>query len=99
VLWIFIALKKSIALARFEPTALGFSGKHTNHYHYTTKATAQWVPGVLSKGIKSGRGVTLTNYPPSSAEVMNELELYILSPPCTFTGVLWNCFYHDKGAT
>jgi hypothetical protein len=37
VLRIFIALKKSIALAVFEHTTFGFSGKHTNHY--TTKAT------------------------------------------------------------
>jgi hypothetical protein len=37
VLRIFIALKKSIALAGFEPATFGSSGKHTNHY--TTKAT------------------------------------------------------------
>jgi hypothetical protein len=37
VLRIFIALKKSIALAGFEPANLGSSGKHTNHY--TTEAT------------------------------------------------------------
>jgi hypothetical protein len=37
VLWIFIAPKKSIALAGFEPMIFGSSGKHTTHY--TTKAT------------------------------------------------------------
>jgi hypothetical protein len=37
VLRIFIALKKSIALAAFEPATFGSSGKHTNHY--ITKAT------------------------------------------------------------
>jgi hypothetical protein len=37
VLRIFIALKKSIASAGFEPATVGSSGKHTNHY--TTKAT------------------------------------------------------------
>jgi hypothetical protein len=37
VLRIFIALKKSIALAGFEPANFGSSGKHIN-YH-TTKAT------------------------------------------------------------
>jgi hypothetical protein len=37
VLRIFIALKKSIALAGFEPATFGYSDKHTNHY--TTKAT------------------------------------------------------------
>jgi hypothetical protein len=37
VLRIFIALKKSVALAGFEPATFGPCGKHTNHY--TTKAT------------------------------------------------------------
>jgi hypothetical protein len=37
VLRIFIALKKSIALAWFEHPTFGSSGKRTNHY--TTKAT------------------------------------------------------------
>jgi hypothetical protein len=32
----------------------------------------QWVPGVLSPGVKRGRGVTLTTHPPSSAEVKKE---------------------------
>jgi hypothetical protein len=35
VLQIFIALKKSIALAGFGPATFGSSGKHNNHY--TTK--------------------------------------------------------------
>jgi hypothetical protein len=34
---IFIALKKSIVLARFEPATFGSGDKHTNHY--TAKAT------------------------------------------------------------
>jgi hypothetical protein len=37
VLRIFIALKKSMVLAGFEPATFGSSGKHTNHY--TPKAT------------------------------------------------------------
>jgi hypothetical protein len=37
VLRTFIALKKSIALAGFEPATLGSSGEHTNHY--TTEVT------------------------------------------------------------
>jgi hypothetical protein len=41
VLWTFIALKKSIALAGFEPANFWSSGKHTNHY--TTKATQHTV--------------------------------------------------------
>jgi hypothetical protein len=40
-----------------------------------TRPPVQWVPGVLSPGLKRGRGVT-----PSSAEVENEYELYLLSP-------------------
>jgi hypothetical protein len=32
-----VVLKKSIALAGFEQTTFGSSGKHTNHY--TTEAT------------------------------------------------------------
>jgi hypothetical protein len=32
VLWVFIAVTKSIASAEFEPMNLGYSGKHTNHY-------------------------------------------------------------------
>jgi hypothetical protein len=39
VLRIFIAVKKSIALAGFEPVTFGSSGNHTNHY--TIKATKQ----------------------------------------------------------
>jgi hypothetical protein len=37
-----------------------------------TQPPVQWVPGVLSLGVKRGRGVMLTTYPPSSAEVVNE---------------------------
>jgi hypothetical protein len=37
VLRAFIALKKSIVLAVFEPATFGSSGKRTNHF--TTKAT------------------------------------------------------------
>jgi hypothetical protein len=40
VLRIFIALKKSIALAGFEPAIFGSSGKHTNHN--TTEATSAY---------------------------------------------------------
>jgi hypothetical protein len=32
VLHIFITLKNSIALTRFEPASIGSSSKHTNHY-------------------------------------------------------------------
>jgi hypothetical protein len=45
VLRIFIALKKSIALAGFEPVTFGPSGQHTNHY--TTKATFNLIYCIL----------------------------------------------------
>jgi hypothetical protein len=35
----FIALKKPIVLARFEPATFGCSSKHTNHY--TTEVTKE----------------------------------------------------------
>jgi hypothetical protein len=38
----------------------------------STQPPVQWVPWVLSPGVKRGRGVMLTNSPPSSAEVVNE---------------------------
>jgi hypothetical protein len=37
-----------------------------------TQPPVQWVPGVLSPGVKRGRGVMLTTNPQSSAEVVNE---------------------------
>jgi hypothetical protein len=46
VLWIFIALKKSIASAGFESATLGSSDKHTNHY--TTEVTNAFIPKQIS---------------------------------------------------
>jgi hypothetical protein len=37
-----------------------------------TQPPVQWVPGVLSPGVKLGRGLMLTTHPLSSAEVVNE---------------------------
>jgi hypothetical protein len=37
-----------------------------------TQSPVQWVQGVLSPGIKGGRGLTLTIHPPSNAEIENE---------------------------
>jgi hypothetical protein len=37
-----------------------------------TQPPVQWVPEVLSMGLKRGRGVTLTTNPRISAEVKNE---------------------------
>jgi hypothetical protein len=49
VLRIFIALKKSIALAGFQPATLGSSGKHTNRY--TTKATFTTVENTYAEAL------------------------------------------------
>jgi hypothetical protein len=40
----------------------------------------QWVPEVLSPAVKSRPGRDADHSPPSSAEVENEYELYLLSP-------------------
>jgi hypothetical protein len=56
----------------------------------TTQPPVQWVPGVLSPGLKRGRDVTLTAHPhlvPRS----RMRRSYISSPPCVSTGVLWDC--------
>jgi hypothetical protein len=48
-----------------------------------TQPPAQWVPGVLSPGVKSGRGVTLTTHPhlvPRSRMSRS----YTFSPPSAF---------------
>jgi hypothetical protein len=57
----------------------------------STQFNVQWVPGVLSLGVKSGRGVTLTTHPPSIAESWMGRS-YNSSPPCAYIGVLWDCF-------
>jgi hypothetical protein len=46
-----------------------------------TQPPIQWVPGVLSPGVKSGRGVTLTTHP----HLVPRLRMsrsYTFSPPC-----------------
>jgi hypothetical protein len=45
-----------------------------------TQPPIQWVPGVLSPGGKARPGRDADHSPPSSAEVKNEWELYVLSP-------------------
>jgi hypothetical protein len=55
-----------------------------------TQLPVQWVLGILSLGVKRGRGVTLTTHP--HPEVVNEFELYLLSPkvpPWCVTGLLY----------
>jgi hypothetical protein len=52
----------------------------------TTQPPIQWVPGVLSPGVKSGRGMTLTTRP----HLVPRLRMsrsYISSPPMCLHGV------------
>jgi hypothetical protein len=45
-----------------------------------TQPPVQWVPGVLSPGVKARPGRDADHSSLSSAEVVNEYELYFLSP-------------------
>jgi hypothetical protein len=45
-----------------------------------TRPPVQWVPGVLSPGVKARPGRDADHSPPSSADVVNKQELYLLSP-------------------
>jgi hypothetical protein len=56
-----------------------------------TQPPVQWVPGVLSPGLKRGRGVTLTTHPhlvPRSSMSRS----YTSSPPKRLHGVWWDSF-------
>jgi hypothetical protein len=60
---------------------------------FVSRPALQWVPGVLSLGVKRGRGVTLTTHPhlvPRSW--MN--RSCIFSPPCASIVVLWDSFFY-----
>ena len=60
-----------------------------------TQPPVQWVPG-LSRGVKSGRGVTLTPHSPSSTVVMKEYS-YTSTLPMGLTACTERqCLY--KGA-
>jgi hypothetical protein len=57
-----------------------------------TQPPVQWVPGVLSPGIKARPGRDADHSPPSSVDVENEYELYVLSPqvpPWRVAGLLY----------
>jgi hypothetical protein len=45
-----------------------------------TQPPVQWVPGVLSTGVKARPGRDADHSSPSSVEVENEKEIYLLSP-------------------
>jgi hypothetical protein len=57
-----------------------------------TQPPVQWVPGVLSTGVKARPGCNADHSPPSKVEVENEYELYLLSPqapPWRVAGLLY----------
>jgi hypothetical protein len=51
-----------------------------------TQPPIQWVPGVLSPGVKCGRGVTLTTHP-HLVPRLRMSKSYISSPPMCLHGV------------
>jgi hypothetical protein len=56
-----------------------------------TQPLVQWVPGVLSLGLKRVRGVTLTTHP----HVVSRSRMsrsYTSSPPKRLRGVQWDSF-------
>jgi hypothetical protein len=56
-----------------------------------TQTSVQLVPGVLSPGVKRGRGVMLTTHPHLVPRSWMSRS-YTSSPHCASTGVLWDCF-------
>jgi hypothetical protein len=56
-----------------------------------TQPPVQWVPWVLSPGVKRGRGVTLTTHPHLVPRSWMSRS-YTSSPSCASRGVLWDCF-------
>jgi hypothetical protein len=60
-----------------------------------TQSTIQWVPGVLSLGVKRGRGVTLTTHP-HTVPRSRVRRIYMSSPPFRLhdgsgTALTWIC--------
>jgi hypothetical protein len=56
-----------------------------------TQPPVQWVPGVLSPGVKRGRGVKMTTHP----HLMPRSRMsrsYVSPSPRTPIGALWECF-------
>jgi hypothetical protein len=58
--------------SRFDPRQRGKDFSSSLLPRLALGDTQPPVPGLLSPGLKRGRGVTLTTHPPSSAEVENE---------------------------
>jgi hypothetical protein len=60
-----------------------------------TQPPVQWLPGVLSTGVKARPGRDADHSPPSSAEIVNEKELYLSpqAPPWRVEGLLYLLTY------
>jgi hypothetical protein len=56
-----------------------------------TQSPVQWVPGILSPGVKRGRAVTLTTHPHLVTRSRMSRS-YTSYSPCASIGVLWDCF-------
>jgi hypothetical protein len=68
------------------PTGTGFSSSPCVQTGSVAQPPIQWVPGVLSPGVKRGRGVTLTTHP----HLVPRLRMsrsYTSSPPINLHGV------------
>jgi hypothetical protein len=56
-----------------------------------TKPPVQWVPEVLFPGVNGGRGISLINYHHLVPRSWMSRS-YSFCPPCSSTGMLWDCF-------
>jgi hypothetical protein len=63
-----------------------------------TQPPVQWVPGVLSPGVKCGQGMMLTTHPHLVSRSWMSRH-YTSSPPCASVGVLWGCFTYANRQT
>jgi hypothetical protein len=63
-----------------------------------TQPPVQWIPGVLSPGVKCGQGMTLTTHPHLVSRSWMSRR-YTSSPPCASVGVLWGCFTYVNHQT
>jgi hypothetical protein len=60
-----------------------------------TQPPVQWVPGVLSLGVKRCRGLMVTTHPHLVLR-SRVSRSYTSSPPKRLRGVLWDCFSFNR---
>jgi hypothetical protein len=85
-------LEKLLVAQFVEKTPTVYGTGKSNVFTRARHWTVSWVPGVLSPGVKARPGRDADHSPPSSAEVENEQELYLLSPqapPWRVAGLLY----------